>query len=165
MDKIKLKRKLLILCISFILYSDTSDICLYEPNYEVLDEESDAYGTYSDGLIYIGKSEYLRSIINKVDEGDILVLDRRNSLDSDMQIIDSYKITNSNDIKDILSCLLEYERENPTNWNRTLSSMEVEWQVHNILYRLHYQRYRTDDVDLNNADENVYNNHILKKLF
>ena len=34
-------------------------------------------------------------------------------------------------------------------WQRSITSLENEWCVHNALYRLHILRSRTADVDLN----------------
>lgn len=165
MNKIKLRRNLTILALSIMLYAAYEHFSGYEEGYEILAEDEGAYGKYDDGLIYIGDREYIKELINNVAEGDVLVIDKRLTNDPDMQIIDSYRITDEDDIKDILNCLLEYENNNPTTWNRTLSSMVTEWKVHNFLYSVNYKRYRTDDVDLNNEDENLYNSIILKKLF
>lgn len=161
----KLKRDIIILLLSLGIYSTYKYLTKYEPSYEILSEDEDAYAKYDGGLIYIGGRMYIRSLIDNVSDGDILVIDRRLADDPNMTILDSYRITNKDDIKDILNCLLAYENEFPTNWDRTFTSMVTEWEAHNFLYRLHYQRYRTDDVDLNNADEDVYNNIALKKLF
>lgn len=167
MKNLKLKKTIFFITSSFILYSTCAHFTKYKPNYEILitDDESDAFGKYGGGLIYIGDYAYLRELKNTISDGDILVLDRRNRQDPDMQVQDSYLITNQDDIKDIINCLIEYESIYPTNWNRSLDSMTVEWEVHNLFYKLNYQRNRTDDVDLNNADEKLYNNIILKKLF
>ena len=42
--------------------------------------------------------------------------------------------------------------------------MRVEWIMHNISYFFDYERHRTTDVDLDNNDEKVYNNTILRKI-
>jgi len=41
--------------------------------------------------------------------------------------------------------------------------MLIEWEVHNVLYNVHYQINRTKDVDFNNADEEVYRTLKLKR--
>lgn len=165
MDTYKLKKDLIILLLTLSIYSTYKSITKYEPNYEVLDEKEDAYAKYEDGLVYIGNEDYIECLIGNVNEGDVLVIDKRLSDDPDMQVVSSYRITDQDDIKDILGCLLEYESEYPTCWNRTMDSMVTEWEVHNFLYRLLFQRYRTDDVDLNNEDEKVFNNIVLRRLF
>lgn len=165
MDKINLKRNILIFASTFALYSSIVYCSRYEPNYEILGEDEEAYGRYEDGLIYIGDREYIRSLLGNVQEGDVLVIDKRSSIDPDMQIIDSYKITDKDNIKDILNCLLEYESETPSCWDRFLVSMIAEWDAHNVLYTINFKRNRTQSVDLNNADEIIYSSIFMKKLF
>lgn len=166
MNKLKLRKNLFILFSSIALYSAYRYATRYEANYKILEDESiDAYASYVDGLIYIGDFFTISDLIDQVNEGDILVIDKRLSDDPDMKILDSYRITDVNDIKDILNCLIEYESENPTLWDRTLTSMVTEWKAHNFLYRINYQRCRTTDVDLNNEDEDVYNSIFLRKMF
>ena len=55
-----------------------------------------------------------------------------------------------------------YELQHPSNWNRTIDSMIVEWKVHNLLHSIGYKLKRTTDVDLNNEDEIIYNDMVLK---
>lgn len=117
---------------------------------------------YSKGKIYIGDDAYLSSLEN-VEENDILVLDERKEYDPNMKIYDSYKINNIDDLEEILNVLLNYEKNNPSDWNRTLKSMRNEWLYHNVLYFINYQRDRTKDVDLNNVDEKTYVKAIISK--
>lgn len=61
----------------------------YKKNYNILDD--DAFASYSGGLIYIGNSEYINNLEN-INDGDILVIDERDSSDPEMIICDSYNI-------------------------------------------------------------------------
>lgn len=62
-------------------------------------------------------------------------------------IHDSYKVTDSTIIKNVLHAL-QYESDGMAINKRTVSSMTREWKSHNILYDLHICRKRTKDVDL-----------------
>ena len=43
--------------------------------------------------------------------------------------------------------------------------MRLEWLMHNLSFLFNYQQHRTEDVDLNNADEELYDNKLLQKVF
>ena len=111
------------------------------------------------GTVYIGNNEYLDSIDIKSDN-DILVLDQRYLNDPNIKILDSYRITDPEIMEKVLDEIIEYERDNPSDWNRTVSSMKYEWIIHNLAYSLNYEIGRSKDVDLNNKDEQKY----LKKI-
>ena len=42
--------------------------------------------------------------------------------------------------------------------------MQNEWIVHNICSNMFIKRSSTNDVDLNNGDENIYNSKIVGKM-
>ena len=131
-------------------------------NYEIIEESKNkAFARYRRGLVYIGNEKFLSKV--KVNENDILVLDCRNAPDPNMKIISSYLISDDRDRREILEILLKYEEKYPSAWNRTLSSMLVEWYVHNLMHFWGYELDRTTDVDLSNADEVVYYD-VLKKI-
>ena len=113
------------------------------------------YIPYSNGKIYIGSEDYLKSI-NDLTSSDILILDERDKKDPNIKIYNSSFIVNTDLIEEILNILLEYEEKNPSDWNRSLESMRTEWILHNASYYLNYKRERTKDVDLNNKDEDKY---------
>lgn len=119
---------------------------------------------YSLGRVYIGDSYNIRKLSDEVNESDILIVDLRSLEDSDMQVLSSYKVKNIDIINEILEIMLFYESTDPTNWNRTISSMRNEWEMHNYSYFFHYDENRTRDVDLNNADEDKYSSEILRKV-
>ena len=129
---------------------------------ESKDKEIIPYSKYSKGNIYIGNSDYLKSL--NINENDILILDKRDSHDPDIKVYDSYLIVDSDVIDEILDIIINYEKEFPSEWSRTKETMKIEWLVHNIAYYLNFQRERTKDVDFNNLDEVYYKNNDLLPL-
>lgn len=119
---------------------------------------------YSLGRVFIGDYKTIKSIAPEVSESDILIVDLRQMEDPDIQILSSYKINDIDIINEVLEIILFYESTDPTNWNRTISSMRNEWEMHNYGYFFHYDEDRTRDVDLNNADEEKYQSEILRKI-
>ena len=58
-----------------------------------------------------------------------------------------------------------YEELYPSEWNRTIESMRLEWFVHNASHMFNYKLDHSDDVDLDNDDQLKYENvNILNKL-
>ena len=135
----------------------------YKPTYEILDECDEAFARYSKGRIFIGSKEYLASL-EDVNDTDILVEDLRDSENPDFKIHNSYLITDRNIRNEILVVLCEYEKCHPSNWDRTIESMRLEWLAHNLSYIFNYEQHRTTDVDLDNNDEEYYNNYVLQKV-
>ena len=80
------------------------------------------------------------------------------------KIVSSYKITDKDEMIEILNIIKEYCQNKESNWNRSITSMQNEWLVHNICSNMHIKRSSTDDVDLNNSDENLYNSKIVGKM-
>ena len=114
-------------------------------------------GTYKkgEGLVYIVTEDMLNDIMKDKEPNVVVILDNRTATDPNMQIQNSYEITNRQQQKEILQLMLDYNNLNPVEpgWNRTLDSMMVEWQLHNLAYDMRYKRGRTKDCDFNNADE------------
>ena len=156
----KLKRKLAFLTAFFITISAHMS---YEPKseYTIL-ENSSAYATYSGGRIYIGKTR--RDYPDNMCDGDVFILDERCSDNPDMKICNSHLVQNPKHRKEILEVLEYYEECFPSEWERSLDSMRLEWSVHNLSYLIGYDIRSSRDVDLDNADEEYYNNKILVKL-
>ena len=148
-----LRRYILMIATSLTLFQVIRDKTM-NINYEFVDEET--FAEYSDGLIYIGDLDYIEEVKKFCKDDDILVLDRRYGNDPDIKICNSYKITNKSKQLEILKTICEYENKYPSDWNRTISSMQLEWNIHNVLYYLDYKRYHTTDVDFNNNDEKIY---------
>ena len=136
---------------------------VYVPQYEIL-EHSKAFARYSKGNIYIGSRAFLNSL-KDIQPGDILVLDQRKSNDPNMKIFASSEIRDKNIRNEILEVLCRYEECYPSDWDRTIESMRLEWLMHNLSYDFNHEQHRTYDVDLNNGDQEYYDNIILNKIF
>ena len=151
----------IILCASLLTVGLCSIDYTYHPNIEILDS-NEAFASYSAGLVYIGDEDYLGSV--ECGEGDILVCDSRDSDDPNMKIIDSYKVTDKDLRNEILEILQAYEEEYPSDWDRSISSMRLEWFCHNFSYCVSNETKRAKDVDLNNKDEQIYSLPCVNKL-
>ena len=116
------------------------------------------YDSYCFGDIYIGAPEKIQDLEGRVCPTDILVMDCSNSSSKpEYKIIDSYRVKTFYEKNQILRSIMKYDKaKRKTNWNRTFRSTFFEWIVHNFLYTIHYERDRTTDVDLDNADEEQY---------
>ncbi len=159
----KFKKKLITVGIAVtILSAYCATTPKYDANYELLND-SDAFACCNCGTVYIGNASFLRNIPK--DDKIILIEDQRKGIDPNMKIYDSCSICNKEDRNDILEILGEYERQNPSNWDRSIDSMRLEWLMHNISYDLNIEHNRTTDVDLDNEDENKYSSKLLQYLF
>lgn len=136
------KRKLLSFILAFIIYGSKASSEIYTKE-------------YNKGLVYIGTKEEIE-LLESVNEDDILVIDKRDEKDPDMRVLSSYQINNRMTQKEILEILLEYEKLYPSDWDRSLSSMQMEWLAHNFMAFFSYKTERTFDVDFNNHDEEKY---------
>ena len=132
------------------------------PNYEIVMQD-DCFAQYSIGKVYIGSVKFISNLDN-ISLNDILIVDNRKNDDPSIKILSSYKITDANIRNEILEIIAEYEKENPSSWNRSINSMKVEWLVHNILYYLNYEKNRTQDVDFNNSEQEIYSKKLIKNL-
>jgi hypothetical protein len=149
-------KNIIIISIEVILCFVFSFVFINSLKYEKIEWACFRAYYYSSGIIYIGATdECLMEVENKKDM-DFLVLDYRHKDNSDMKMYDSYKLKNSKEQGEVIDILLEYENKRPSNWKRTKNSMLNEWDAHNLLYSLNYQRNRTKDVDFDNNDEDLY---------
>ena len=119
--------------------------------------EENPYATYKTKDIYIVGKDLAKEL---KDNDNIYIIDDRCDEDPDMSICNSYQFKNINDIDNILNLLIEYEDKYPSDWNRTIKSMKNEWLIHNICYFLNIEKSRTEQVDFNNADEEIYLNFL-----
>ncbi len=168
MNNTQNRKKALLLLVSYLIIIFTpkrnknKEINItYNPEYQT--EKTVPYASYSDKSVYIIRDNQLTHEMNP---HDVYVFDSRNIDNSTMLVWDSYKIKNKQEIEAILNILLNYEQEYPSIWNRTFTSMEKEWLIHNICYFLNYEQNRTKHVDLDNADEEDFANivNILSRL-
>lgn len=160
----KNKKKMLLLmsaCLLLVSCKDSKKI--EDPIYDVSSYLSKPYATYSMGNIYIGNKEYLQGLSN-LSKYDILIEDQRTNKNPNMRIYDSYTVYDPNVRREILEAICNYEREDPSEWERSISSMEAEWYFHNLSYFFSIQKERAKDVDLDNDAEYKYNNSIIKKI-
>ena len=138
-------------------------------NYIIFETNEEPFGAYSKGNIYIGSHQYIESIKDKVKPGDVLVEQGYrtddNYYDPNYKIYSSYLIKDKDDRDAILRVINIYNTATSFTFNRTMESMRVEWSIHNILYNMGIERSRTKDVDLNNDDEKIYSDPVLKKIF
>lgn len=119
---------------------------------------------YENGITYYPYSKGMVKILDEgviVDSDGIIIYDQRNGIDANMKIIDSYKIKDINEMKEIINILKEYDNlDKSSTWNRSEESMLREWLIHNASYENNIYTDSTKDVDLNNKDEVIV--HIRK---
>ena len=127
-------------------------------------EECIPFGSYSKGDVYIGDEEYIELAKGYAKEDDVLIIMGEQNGDPNATILSSHEIKDKEDRNDILHILKAYDYNNPSEWERTIESMRVEWEIHNMLYNLGIERERTQDVDLDNSEEKKYSNQLLRKL-
>ena len=149
---IRKRAAFLIILYNLIIYKyfnkmfDKNEITFY-PSYT--QNEITPYAKCNGKDIYIVENEEF--IIEE--DWAVCVVDSRNDSEPNMKIMNSCDINDLREMRDILMVLKQYENDFPSNWNRTISSMEYEWILHNICYRFGYEKCSTKDVDLNNNDE------------
>ena len=110
--------------------------CKWQKNVVNAKYNPEPIDTYSDGNIYLVEDT---NEIFALFPGDVIAIDKRshnNYLEKNIEIWRSYLITDQSHQAEIILCLLEYEKNNPANWNRTFDSMMVEWDAHNDSYYL-----------------------------
>lgn len=162
-----LRKKLILLAIlmglgfAYIPNHKYTDVTIEEMDYE--DEQIRVFA-YSLGRVFILKNRGLSAIKDELEQNDVVAVDYRATPDPNMQVLESYRISDIDIINEILEILCYYEKTDPTNWDRTLESMRNEWEMHNYSYIFKHDIGRTRDVDLNNADEENYDSHLLTKL-
>ena len=135
----------------------------YNPNYTILNYEYGPFACYSDGYVYIGDREYLDNLDN-ISPSDVLVLDDRTDKDPNMEIYNSYLITDKDKRNEILEIICYYEMLYPSEWDRSIESMRLEWYFHNVGYYLNYRASEAKEVDLNNKDEKKYDHEVLRRI-
>lgn len=170
MKKIDRNKKIFILLSTYIILLTTPKIkaeenkITFNDNYKI---KSDVpFATYDNQEIYIGNQRYIEKI-NDDNSTNIYIIDDRENTDPNMVICDSHKIKQEKEMLNILKILLEYEKKYPSNWDRTITSMKREWIIHNICYLLNIKIESSENVDLNNADEEkyLYYQNIIKEIY
>lgn len=114
-------------------------------------------GEYSRGNIYFGDSKYIESIQDSAGPYDVLIVDERNyKKNPNVKVIDSYRITDQDEMLEIIRFILDWEQEYPTEWERTETSMLREWKFHDLCNMLGIKVTHAKDVDFDNKDEKYY---------
>ena len=161
----KRKTKIIITSITLmgLLFVRIEKNYVYTPRYSIVDNNKKNIwqAKYRYGNVYIVKD---LSYIKKVNDNDIIVLDARSDPDPDMTIISSYEVTDKEARNDVLRIIMEYESCYPSDWDRSMESLRLEWFIHNTLYDIDYKRDHTDNVDFDNSDEKEYYHPILNKI-
>lgn len=154
---------LMVLLVSFSLFRSKNN---KKENVDLTDDKSySVCGTYSRGKVYMCDSMYDAKCASQVcDEKDVIVVDQTEFSDPNIKIVSSYKITDKNEMLQILNIIKDYCENKKTNWDRSITSMQNEWMVHNVCSEMFIKRSSTNDVDLNNSDENLYNSKIIRKI-
>lgn len=113
-------------------------------------------GTTDTGIdVYVGTHENY-----SVSPGSVKVIDYRNNTENgkpnpDMQITNSFKITDEHIQKSILRIVQGYADAHPSEhtWERTVPSMVLEWDIHNKVHSMGLFTARMEDVDMDNNAE------------
>jgi len=165
-NKVNRKKILIYLYTLLILFNFSNKEKLREKN--EIDTTKELYGqtvTYSNGNIYFCDSVIIANELSKIcDETDVVIIDQSYLKDPNIKILSSYKIINPVEMEEVLKIIKQYSNQKDTNWDRSIESMYNEWLVHNICSNFSIRNDRTNDVDLNNADEEVYKSKIISKL-
>lgn len=124
---------------------------------------------YSLGNVYIVKPNQENEYRNKINSNDILIIDRRTGSNSDMVIIDSYKIGLLENQNRIIDIMYEYNDSYPSEypWKRSRKTMLREWDAHTTAYYVfNAWPEHTKDVNFDNRDENsIFYNNVAYDIF
>ena len=164
MDKKTKKRIMALYIASMCLFGAYKYEHKYTPNIAIICEDEDCFkARYSNGYVYIGTKEYLNSV--QTTPNDVCVLVLTNGDDPDMKVISSYEIKDKDIRNEILEIICLYERLHPSDWDRTIESMRLEWFVHNFCYDCNHKIDHTRDVDFDNDEQELYDKYkILNKI-
>lgn len=160
--KTSIKKKIIII-LSLYLAAILSPKTNNNQNIDFKTKESITYTEYSKGKVYISNYDTISKIYDEK-SSDVYIIDQRNIQDSNIEIMDSYKIKSKQQMEEIINIILEYDRINPSLWNRSYYSLLNEWQIHNICYLFNYDEISTRHVDLDNEDETKYNSKELTRF-
>lgn len=163
----KNKKRILAYSLAFVLATSlTSDTYRKAEDRIFIVEEIDNphyIGSCFEGNVFIGTENEMKALMKKGVEG-IFVIDERNDKDPNVQIIDSYNIKDKRTMEDVLTIIKQYDDAHPSKWSRTIKSMINEWVMHNLCYATDFYICNSKDVDLNNADEEVFKGFNVYKL-
>ena len=167
-----LRKKALTLALMYMFFCMSSHINASiekERNfaYELCDSSSRSndkpFATYKNYNIYIGCEADVSRYTS--DPNNICIIDGRCNKNPNMKIIDSYRITSTEDMFNILAVLQEYEKIYPTRWNRSLEGLQIEWVAHHMSFQYGILPVRSGSVDLDNLDGFLYEDAGIKLIF
>ena len=114
------------------------------------DDDIDKVGqTSNNHTVYISKTKDNPTVTSNT----YWAYDYRTSDDPGICLIESHIVEEEEIQYEIIYMLLEYEELNPTDWNRTADSMQLEWDIHNFAYKKGISEKSTRSTDFNNNDE------------
>lgn len=167
-----LKKKAFILALIYMFFSMTAHINASiersrNYSYSISQDDSkkgdEPYARYNNFNIYIGSERYLSSFLKN--PNNVCVLDGRYAKNPYMKIFDSHRIKSTQDMFNILGVLLQYEKENPSEWRRSIQGLQIEWIAHNISYECGILPKNTESVDLDNKDAVLYEDEVIRFIF
>ena len=85
--------------------------------------------------------------------------------DTDIEIMDSYKITSTKDMMIYLKEIMSTKLYTIYKYHRKPSSYIAEWKVHNLLYKLHIATNRVKDVNLDRVFTGSLSKYIQKVIY
>ena len=137
------------------------NIC-YEINSDYYEDCGEEYARYGNYCVYVGDK---KSVMCHNDDTDIRIIDYRNKKNPNFEICDSYKITDEEEMINIISIISNYSHDFPGDWDRSPDGMKIEWLVHNIAYDLGVLKENSGSVNFDNRDSVIYDNELIKLLF
>lgn len=126
--------------------------------------DNDDYFASCNGYnIYFGNAESLKQ--HSKNDKNICIIDSSKGLNPNYRVCDSYRITNEQEMYNIIGVIIEYSKLYPSSWHRSLDGLQIEWYVHNICYEMNILVDRSDSVDLDMRDYFIFEDSVLKLIF
>ena len=120
------------------------------------------FGSCDGHDIYFGSEDELKVFSNN--ENNICIIDSRLGLNPNYKICDSYKITNEQEMYNIIGVIMEYDNLYPSRWHRSLDGLQIEWYFHNLFYEMNILVDRSESVDLDMRDYFIFEDFVLKLI-
>lgn len=103
------------------------------------------------------KEDKIEDIYNYIpSKNNVTIIDERNLLYPNVEILNSYKINDVFKMMSIINEIIEYDKLNPSNWDRNKYGMFAEWVIHNMAYNLGFFTDSSASVDFSSFEENFY---------
>lgn len=121
------------------------------------------FGSCNGYDVYFGSENELKQY-SKNDK-NICIIDGSRGLNPNYKICDSYRITNEQEMYNIIGIIMEYDKLYPSRWHRSLDGLQIEWYLHNVCYEMNIFIDRSDSVDLDMRDYFIFEDSVLKLIF